>query len=258
MHYQVEVFATYLEDLYDTALYTQYMEDAYQANFANKDCIEESVANAYVANSAAVRKFVPPGTFNDLFELSTLSQPEAYRKYKRFNNDDFKTGCRHLAHLICNPDTEDISTKIENVDSQIAIGDQLPFDRDISQAAKRGQIPIHILKPEPERREVHWFKSISLDDYYTNYEIIRSESFNKAYDKADGSIRNRISTHIKKLQESIHHDGFNWRPCKNGLSYLRINNQYRMIARRDDQARKITLIDFSTDHSLPKDYGCYT
>ena len=258
MHYQVEVFATYLEDLYDTALYTQYMEDAYQANFAGEDCIEESVANAYVANSAAVRKFVPPGTFNDLFELSTLSQPEAYRKYDRFTGGDFKTGCRHLVHLIRNPGTENISNDIDDLEKQIAIGDQLPFDRDISQAIKQGRIPVNILKPEPERQEVYSYKAISLDDFYTNYEIIRSESFNKAYDKADGSIRDRISTQIEKLRESIHHTGFNWRPCKNGLSYLRINNQYRMIARRDDQARKITLIDFSTDHGLPKDYGCYT
>lgn len=258
MHYQVEVFATYLEDLYDTALYTQYMEDAYQANFAGSNCIEESVANAYVANSAAVRKFVPPGTFNDLFELSTLSQPEAYRKYDRFTGDKLKTGCRHLAYLIRNPGTENISAEIGDPEKQIAIGDQLPLDRDISQAIKQGRIPVNILKPESERREVYSYKAISLDDFYTDYEIIRSESFNKAYNKADGSIRDRISTQIEKLRESIHHTGFNWRSCKNGFSYLRINNQYRMIARRDDQAQKITLIDFSTDHSLPKDYGCYT
>lgn len=256
-HHQVEVFSTYLEDLFENSLYTEYKQNAYHATFADSNCIEESLANAYVANSAAVRRFVPPGTFNELFKLSTLSQPEAYREYERFTGNKFKTGCRHLTHLLRNPGVADISTTIGDPDKQIAIGDQLPLERNISQAAERGQIPIHILKPESERANIHFFKAISLDDFYTNYDIHQTESFDKAYHKADGSIRDCVDSQIQKLHESIHHNGFEWRQCKQGLSYLKINDQYRMIARRDDQAQEIELIDFSTDHDLPKNYGCY-
>jgi len=256
-HHQVELLATYLEDLYERPLYRPYMENAYRTHFADEDCIEESLANAYVARSQAVRKHPPTGIFNSLFAAAALRQPEAYRRYERFGGDNFQTGCQHLAYQLVTPGTDAISAKIGDIDHQFVIGDRLPFEQNISQAAERGQVPITVLRPERRRRSVYYFKTISLDDFYTDYDIIRSDSFERAYNKADGSIKQRVDSQIDKLRESIHHSGFEWRPCEGGLSYLKINDQYRMIARRNDPAEEIELIDFSTDHDLPKEYNCY-
>jgi hypothetical protein len=31
----------------------------------------------------------------------------------------------------------------------------------------------------------------------------------------------------------------------------------RMIVDRDDSINEVTLVDFNTDHDLPREYGCY-
>lgn len=69
---------------------------------------------------------------------------------------------------------------------------------------------------------------ISLDDYYTDYNIVRTDSFEKAFQKSEGSMRQRVEKLIGKLRTSIHHPGFEWDRCRNGLWYFKINDQYRM------------------------------
>jgi mRNA-degrading endonuclease RelE of RelBE toxin-antitoxin system len=92
----------------------------------------------------------------------------------------------------------------------------------------------------------------------TNYDITLSETFEHAYESADGSIKKRVDNTIGKLERSIHLFGFKWQKCKGRYWYLRVNDQFRMIADRDDGKKRIELIDFNTNHDFPEEYGCYT
>lgn len=254
-HHQTELFATYLEDLTDQMLYKEYTEDAYRSTYPEEDCIEESLANAYVARSRACMERAPSANaFRTLFEYSACYQPEAYRKYGRFSGQDFRLGARHLAHILQTADPENISDSIGDPARQTHLGTRHPFDTSITRAIGSRRLPVYIVQPRSPTPHLEYFERIALE---TNYEVIYTSDFEKKYEKADKTVQQRVDRAIEKLETNVNMGGFNWRNCRTGYQYVRINDQMRMIVDRDDTIEKIELIDFDTDHDLPREYGCY-
>jgi len=91
-HHQTELLATYLEDVAGEMLYRDYVGGSVSTGASRKDCLEESLANAYVARSRACMRRAPSTpAFHTLFEYSTRFQPDAYRAYERFTGQDFRS-----------------------------------------------------------------------------------------------------------------------------------------------------------------------
>jgi len=254
-HHQTELLATYLEDLADEMVYKDYMEQAYRPTHSEEDCIEESLANAYVARSRACMGRSPSAdAFRTLFEYSTCYQPEAYREYGRFTGQDFRLGGRHLARLLQTADPTDISESIGNPRRQTHLGTRHPLDMSIHRAITARRMPVYIIQPRSPTPHLEHFKYVTLE---TDYEVIPTPDFEKKYEKADGDVRKRVDNAIGKLERNVELPGLRWKSCSNGLQYVRVNDQMRMIVDRDDSIDEIELIDFDTDHDLPKKYGCY-
>lgn len=253
-HHQVELLATNMEDFADEMLYRDYQRDWYQSTYAESLCIEESLANAYVERSRACHNRAPSAAaFRTLFEQSTKGAPEAYRAYHRFTGHQFYEGGKHLAYLLQNPDVS--TDPLSDPKFKRALGSQLPLSTNIRRIVEKGRLPVYVLQEPSPAPHLAYFKTVQLE---TDYEIIQSDSFNEAYEKTDGSVKQRIDNTVEKLKRNIYLPGFNWEKCEGRYWYLRVNRPFRMIAERNDEEERVELIDVSTDHDLPEQYGCYT
>lgn len=253
-HHQVEILATIMEDFSDEMVYRKYKRDWYQSTYAESLCIEESLANAYVERSRACHNCAPSAAaFRTLFEQTTRGVPEAYRDYHRFTGQQFQEGGKHLAYLLQNPDTS--GDPLSSPSLKRALGSLLPLSTNIRRVVEKGRLPVYILQEPSPTPHLAYFKTVRLE---TDYEIIRTDPFNKAYEKIDGSVKQRIDNTVEKLERNIDLPGFNWEKCEGRYWYLRVNRPFRMIADRDDEEERVELIDVSTDHDLPERYGCYT
>jgi mRNA-degrading endonuclease RelE of RelBE toxin-antitoxin system len=254
-HHQVEIFATQLEDVIDDMLYRDYHTDWYQQTYADTSCLEESLANAYVERSRACHNRAPSAAaFRGLLRRTTEGAPDAYREYERFTGQQFREGGKILAYLLQQPDLDPVRLSGQEK-FQRSLGGQLPFETNIRRVVDNGRLPVYILQEPSPTPSLSYFKIVQLE---TNYDITLSETFEHAYESADGSIKKRVDNTIGKLERSIHLFGFKWQKCKGRYWYLRVNDQFRMIADRDDGKKRIELIDFNTNHDFPEEYGCYT
>jgi len=254
-HHQTELLAAYLEDFANEMLYRDYMEQAYRPARPGTDCLEESLANAYVARSRACMRRAPSTpAFHTLFEYSTRFQPDAYRAYDRFTGQDFRVGGRHLAHLVQTADATDAAASLGDRSQQTLLGSRLPFDTSIARATSTRRIPVYVVQPRSPTPNLEYFKYVALE---TDYNIHRTDDFEKNYKQADNTVRERVDRAVEKLETNVDMPGFNWRNCRTGYQYVRINEQMRMIVDRDDSINEVKLVDFDTDHDLPREYGCY-
>jgi mRNA-degrading endonuclease RelE of RelBE toxin-antitoxin system len=116
------------------------------------------------------------------------------------------------------------------------------------------RVPVYIIQPPSPTPNLEYFNYVALQ---TDYTIRRTGDFEKKYDRVDNTIREKVDRAIEKLETNVDMPGFNWRNCRTGYQYVRINQQMRMIVNRDNAAKEIELVDFDADHDLPEEYGCY-
>lgn len=253
-HHQVELLAAYLEDIRDETFYEDYHAEIYQEEFPDGDCIEESLANAYVFKSRACANRAPSqDVFRLLFHLSTASQPSAYQAYHAFRGDDFRIGGSQLAKAILTQDPDVLNRSSLGRSEMLHLGRRLPLDTNLHSRRGSHGVPVYVLESNRTPPSLAYFDVVQLE---TDYDIVTTEEWDKSYSKADNTMEQHADNLIEKLQQNVNHSGFNWRNCGGGLQYGRLNQQFRFVARRDDSDRTIELVDFG-HHDLPKKYGCY-
>lgn len=133
-HFQVEYLIYVLEEIMGEKLYENYKNDVYEAHFPSNSCIEESLANAFVARSTRCVRLLSEalnsgdGSHPCLSWRALLDEivqaPPAYEAYRDYvDNDDFNHGCEILATEI---KTGDIALAQHAVDH----GDGIKFARE--------------------------------------------------------------------------------------------------------------------------------
>lgn len=100
-HYIVEYNTTLIEIMNkNPLLYKQYLISIYETKFLTDDCLEESIANAYLY--AQWRELKLPE--NTLFELLS-QQPKSYRNFIKYIGKNFYSGLTNLISHISNSNT---------------------------------------------------------------------------------------------------------------------------------------------------------
>ena len=98
-HYIVEYNATLFEIIKrNPFLYKEYLVSIYEPKFLTDDCIEESIANAYLYSQWKLLKFPD----NILFELLS-NQPKSYKNFVNYIGNDFNHGIDKLIAQFSNP-----------------------------------------------------------------------------------------------------------------------------------------------------------
>jgi len=108
---------------------------------------------------------------------------------------------------------------------------------------------VYVVQPASPTPNLEYFKYVALE---TDYTIRRTDDFEKKYERSDNTVRERVDRAIEKLETNVNMPGFNWRNCRTGYQYVRINEQMRMIVDRDNSIEEVKLVDFDTDHDLPR------
>lgn len=258
-HHQVELLAAYLEDARDERSYVQYHENVYEETFADSECIEESLANASVARSRRCANILgSTQLFDEVFDRMTRSQPPAYRAYDRFDGPEFGAGCERLAHLTIagDPETTSGTAGTDSPATRTRLGTELPLSTDIDSARRSGRLPVYILMSVDDRVSSVSTEYFNIVQLTTDYTIETSDTWDKSYQQADGSLKQLVDRSIEDLRRNVDLPGFNWRRCGQNRQYGRLNDQFRFVVRRDDRERRMKLVDFG-GHDLPSEYGCY-
>lgn len=257
-HHQVELLSAYLEDARGELTYEAYHRQAYSETFANTDCIEETLANSYVARSRSCANVLTSReVFHAVFERTTQAQPPAYRAYDT-DRDNVRQLSKRLTHLLVGGDIDETLGRGQsrNPAAVTQLGRELPLSTSISRGRRTGRVPVRVVLADRSTRpgpEPAVFEAIQLR---TDYTIDRSDSWSRSYERADGSLQRLVDNCIAKLEKNVDLPGFRWEHCGGDMWYGRLNDQYRFVANRYDRTQRVELIDFGA-HSLPADYGCY-
>ena len=86
-HFLVELFATQAEQVCQRAVYEPYKTGVYRPSFPGRECIEESLANAYsITRRYSTRDLhhTSPQELRDALRRSCDMGPPAYSEYKRY------------------------------------------------------------------------------------------------------------------------------------------------------------------------------
>ena len=75
--------------------YTTYYSEVYAESFNSLDCLEESLANSYLYKHS-----MSCHIDSDYLKNELLSQPDGYKEFAKFINEDFAKGCYKLISLI--------------------------------------------------------------------------------------------------------------------------------------------------------------
>jgi len=257
-HHQVELLAAYLEDARDELTYVEYHRTAYDGTFASTDCIEETLANSYVARSRSCANVLTSrDLFQAVFEQTTQAQPPAYRVYDT-DRDSVRQLSKRLTHLLVGGDVDETLGRGQPRDPAAVtqLGRELPLSTDVGRRRGTGRVPVRVVlsdgsaSPEPAPSV---FEAIQLR---TDYTIDRTASWDESYERADGSLRQLADNCIAKLEQNVALPGFRWEHCGGDTWYGRLNDQFRFVANRYDREQRVELLEFG-DHDLPAEYGCY-
>lgn len=251
-HHQVELLSSYLEDVNNQEYYVDYYRDIYQPSFPEKECLEETLANAFVHRSRACKNRAPSDIIFDLlFYLSTELQPPAYAAYDTVLDDQSSHRGRLMKSIIELDKSylENSSTKIKD---RLQISDIIPLGRPLT--GGEVPVPIYIVESKHSPKSIAYFRQIQLE---TDYEIIKTNKWESKLKDVDKNLSRLAKNIIPKLKNNINHSGIEWKWCEGNVCYGRLNQQYRFVARRYDKENRIELIDFG-HHDLPKKYGCHS
>lgn len=149
-HYQVERIGFYIEDILNEFRYPEYSADVYWYHYAEKDCIEESLANAAAARSGRCAELLKNAysatshgsipSWPTVLQYLVQNDPPAYREFGRFTrNTAFRQGCERLASQIV--DAKPTSQPAPGT----YLGEQLMFDRLPDIDKEIPELPIYIV-----------------------------------------------------------------------------------------------------------------
>lgn len=253
-HHQVELLASYIEDVTGELCYEKYHEGVYRQEFPTADCIEESLANVYVTRSRAAKRHSPSNeAFDLLFKKSAERQPEAYAEFEKFTGSEFYHGNRALGYLLKTGNRVSRIQAVQDSDIQLPLASNIPFTTAVHNPRTHRLVPIYIVRPWYNLQTLSYFKAVQLE---TNYDLERSDLWEKKYANSP-DMQELVDKTENKLRKNANLPGFNWRSCPGRYDYGRMNNQYRMIVERDETNEIINLIDFG-GHELPtEEYSCY-
>jgi hypothetical protein len=157
-HFQIEYLTYILEDATTEPLSERYISKVYNKQWPTIFCIEESLANAFVARSERCSNILSriTGGYKDtksepdwkrVMELTTKAPP-AYEQFERFVSDnEFISGCQTLCYQI---QTTTTHPQDNRGDGTGALGSELPFNYADTPDNWGGTVPLRILPIESD------------------------------------------------------------------------------------------------------------
>jgi len=189
-HHQVELLAAYTEDSADQLYYSEY-HDRHLSTSEIGGSIEESVANAYVAQSRACVNKSPSALFSPLLQRALAGRDGHRLHYTEFTDNKFNEGCYEISrHLLSNGHSNPGSRGVE-------LARQLIFSTDIESAVP-SRISVFITRRESDLNTASYKQEIVLDGTYS---VDFSDQWEDDYDNADGNVKDLIDTVVDKAQE---------------------------------------------------------
>ena len=155
-HFQVEYLTYVLEEIADEELHDDYKADVYEEHFPSTQCIEEALANAFVARStrcvrllsealSGAEKHHPSLSWRLLLDQIVQGPPayEAYRDY--VDNGDFAECCEILATEIKTGDIALAQHAMDHGDGIKFARRHFPFEYADSVNTDSRTVPVRVL-----------------------------------------------------------------------------------------------------------------
>jgi len=246
--HQIELLAAYLEDATGSTYYSSYSTQLP----ASVEQAEAILSKAYVARSYSCQSKVPvSGLYRSLFKRMISNFPASDQVDKAAYGTKFDQLCNEVVADITGQSLPTVSGQHPRGG---ILAERLPFETDVWGAVP-SQLPVYVTRNEFSTDNGSYGpKEVPLDP---DWEINTSETWDDAYECADGSLQQRADNAVNKLEANVRHDGFEWKPCKpDNRWYFRLDQQIRGVADIDNGDFTIELVDFG-NHSLPDDYGCW-
>jgi hypothetical protein len=241
-HHQIEILASYAEDIDDTPIYPKY----HQNNLALSeigDSTEEVIANQYVFKSRACSNRAPDG----LYEPLILRATGAHRlRHQRAYDRNFSEGCHR------------ISQELIQRNSGISLSKELVFDTDV-----RSAIPSRISAYITRRESDPDTGTYANDEHPIDqsYDIQYTDKWEKKYEKADSTIKDNVdSSVIDKIRESPASVISNRKGEGEGetnLYYCDVEGGIRFVFKLKRAERTFELVDFGDHDGVPRRHNLH-